>query len=235
MSVFKKKKKRHRYWGRKVLRYGPEVKQKSCGGAGRKPRSLKPLSACPLSFDHSYNTRFTSSPSLGLTVPAVFEEERWGKTHSPGRDLPGTDQVFIENQGAFGPDPSGTFTPQSWTMQPSLSPWWTHSLQNFLGWSTYDPPWWSWADDFGTLNMPVVMFAPCLGGFPASRECTDHPRLTDMKLNPAAQLHNSFLSVKVRSHLDVQTHMSPPHFQQEEITLPSASWELINQINLSQQ
>lgn len=89
--------------------------------------------------------------------------------------------------------------------------------------------------DFGTLHMSVLVFAPCPGGFPSARECTEHPRLAHMKLNPATQLHNSFLSDQVRSHLGVQTHMTPPHFQQEEITLPSASWDLINQINVSQQ
>lgn len=52
---------------------------------------------------------------------------------------------------------------------------------------------------------------------------TERPRLADMKLIPAAQLLNAFLSDKVRSCPDVQAHMTPPHFQREEITLQSAS------------
>ena len=77
-------------------------------------------------------------------------------------------------------------------------------------------------DDICPLNVSVLVFSPHPDGSPAAREHSQHPRLADMKLNPAAQLLNGFLSDEVSSCLDVQAHRTPSHFQRGEITLQSA-------------
>lgn len=216
------------------MRYGPEVPQKSCG-EGREPRSLRPLSACSLSFGHGCNTPFTSFSSLGLTVLAVFEEERRG-----------------ENSTALGGTCLGLASSSRRTKEPSVQ---THlGLSHlslgccraafphsrlllggrptpFLG----EAEQMHRGDDICPLNVSVLVFVPRPDGCPAAGERSQHPLPADMKLNPADQLLNGFLSDKVRSCLDVQVHMTPPHFHREEITLQSASCDLINQINLSQE
>lgn len=127
-------------------------------------------------------------------------------------------QLFLKGQGLFNADLPGTCTPKSWLLQIGFS------LQPFFGWPIFAHSRRNWAGAQESEFGPVLLcpFAPCRW-LSCQPGLSPEPCLVAVKLNVAFQLLNGFLSDKVKSCQSVQTHMTPPHFQQEEITLRSVS------------